>query len=50
LRTHRAGLERLAIRVRERETLDGDDLKMALADAVRDPAPPAVASDRRVAS
>jgi cell division protease FtsH len=50
LRTHRAGLERLAIRVRERETLDGDDLKTALADAVRDPAPPAVASDRRVAS
>jgi cell division protease FtsH len=33
LRTHRAGLERLAVRLRERETLDGDELKAALANA-----------------
>jgi cell division protease FtsH len=33
LRTHRAGLERLAVRLRERETLDGDELKTALANA-----------------
>jgi cell division protease FtsH len=37
LRSHRAGLERLAIRLRERETLDGEELKKALADATRDP-------------
>ena len=50
LRTHRAGLERLAVRLRERETLDGDELSAALADATRDPAPSAAAPDRRVAS
>jgi cell division protease FtsH len=33
LRTHRAGLERLAVRLRERESLDGEELKQALADA-----------------
>jgi cell division protease FtsH len=33
LRQHRAGLERLAVRLRERETLDGEELKTALADA-----------------
>ena len=47
LRTHRAGLERLAVRLREKATLDGDELAAALADATRDdaalpaPAPPA---------
>ena len=50
LRIHRAGLERLAVRLRERETLDGDDLKAALADAIREAPTPAdeVAPDRRV--
>ena len=33
LSTHRPGLERLAVRLRERETLDGEQLKEALADA-----------------
>ncbi len=33
LKTHRAGLERLAIRLRERETLDGPELESALTDA-----------------
>jgi cell division protease FtsH len=33
LAEHRAGLERLAVRLRERETLEGDELKHALADA-----------------
>jgi len=33
LRTYRAGLERLAVRLRERESLDGEELKQALADA-----------------
>ena len=37
LRTYRAGLERLAVRLRERESLDGEELKAALADATRDP-------------
>ena len=36
LRTYRAGLERLAVRLRERESLDGEELKAALADATRD--------------
>lgn len=35
LTRHREGLERLAVRLRERETLDGDTLKSALEDAVR---------------
>jgi cell division protease FtsH len=39
LRAHRAGLERLATRLREKETLDGDELKAALADAMRAEAP-----------
>jgi cell division protease FtsH len=34
LRTHRDGLERLAVKLRTRETLEGDELKTALADAV----------------
>ena len=34
LRAHRAGLERLAAIVREKETLEGDDLKQALAEAL----------------
>ena len=33
LRAHRAGLEQLAALLRSRETLDGDELKRALADA-----------------
>jgi cell division protease FtsH len=33
LRQHRPGLERLAVSLRERETLDGEALKVALADA-----------------
>jgi cell division protease FtsH len=37
LRTHRPGLERLAIRLREKETLDGEELKSALDDAKRLP-------------
>jgi cell division protease FtsH len=37
LRRHRAGLERLAARLRERETLDGDELKAALDDALAAP-------------
>ena len=51
LRTHRAGLERLAVRLRERETLDGDELKAALADAIKsdDPVGAVTASDRRAA-
>jgi cell division protease FtsH len=32
--THRSGLERLAALLRQRETLEGDELKRALADAV----------------
>ncbi len=35
--THRAGLERLATVLRERETLEGDDLKRVLADAIATP-------------
>ncbi len=35
LRSHRSGLERLAAKLRERETLDGEQLKAALADATR---------------
>ena len=48
LRTHRAGLVRLAARLHERETLEGDELAQALADAKSTPtvAPP----DRRAAS
>ena len=34
LRTHRDGLTRLAAKLRTRETLEGDELKEALADAV----------------
>ncbi len=34
LQAHRAGLERLAVNLRERETLEGDELARALADAV----------------
>jgi cell division protease FtsH len=34
LRTHRDGLTRLAAKLRTRETLEGDELKVALADAV----------------
>ncbi len=37
LRSHRAGLERLAVRLRERETLEGEELKHALADATATP-------------
>jgi len=33
LGTHRAGLERLAVLLRQRETLDGEELKRALVDA-----------------
>jgi cell division protease FtsH len=33
LKAHRGGLERLAVRLRERETLDGPELESALADA-----------------
>jgi cell division protease FtsH len=47
LRSHRAGLERLALRLRERETLDGDELKAALADAT---ATVAATTDTRAAS
>jgi cell division protease FtsH len=36
LKRHREGLERLAVRLRERETLEGDDLKTALEDATRE--------------
>jgi cell division protease FtsH len=35
LQAHRAGLERLAVRVRERETLEGEELAAALAEATR---------------
>jgi len=34
LRTHRDGLTRLAVKLRTRETLEGEELKQALADAV----------------
>jgi cell division protease FtsH len=34
LHTHRDGLERLATLLRTRETLEGDELRQALADAV----------------
>jgi len=47
LRNHRAGLERLAVHLRERETLDGDELTTALNDAKRvaeAPSAPRVAS------
>src|SRR6185369_10528931 len=37
LRTHRAGLERLAAVLRQRETLEGDELKRTLADAIGTP-------------
>ncbi len=47
LRTHRAGLERLAKRLHDRETLDGDELKQALADAIRIDTPAVPAADRR---
>jgi cell division protease FtsH len=56
LRTHRAGLERLAIRLRERETLEGPELDAALTDAKQAPATDgaahatATSPDRRVAS
>jgi cell division protease FtsH len=50
LRAHRSGLERLAVSLREHETLDGEALKVALADAVRDDARPAPSPGRRVAS
>jgi cell division protease FtsH len=33
LKSHRSGLERLAVRLRERETLDGAELAAALTDA-----------------
>ena len=46
LGTHRAGLERLAILLRHRETLDGEELKRALAEATAQPDEPA-ASPRR---
>jgi len=39
LRTHRPGLERLARRLREHETLEGATLKAALADAIRETKP-----------
>ncbi len=37
LRTHSAGLERLATVLRQRETLEGDELRRALADAIGTP-------------
>ncbi len=46
LRAHRAGLERLAVRLRERETLDGEDLVAALADAIREETPQPVTAPR----
>jgi cell division protease FtsH len=47
LRSHRAGLERLAGKLRERETLEGEELKAVLADATSTPAVPA--ADQRAA-
>jgi len=38
LRAHRAGLERLAAGLRERETLEGEGLARALADATSETA------------
>jgi cell division protease FtsH len=51
LRAHRAGLQRLAATLRERETLEGEELARALADAKSTPATgAAVTPDRRAAS
>ena len=49
LRTHRTGLERLAIRLRDRETLDGDELARALSDAMQSPDEPARPAEQRAA-
>jgi cell division protease FtsH len=48
LGTHRAGLERLAVLLRQRETLDGEELKRALVDATA-PSDEAAASARGLA-
>jgi cell division protease FtsH len=47
LDTHHAGLERLAALLRERETLDGEELKRALADATAQPDDPAAGPRRQ---
>jgi cell division protease FtsH len=51
LRGHRAGLQRLAARLRERETLEGAELEAALADAKQGSSTDTAAPpDRRAAS
>ena len=50
LRAHRGGLERLAARLRERETLEGDELQKTLADATVGDAPATPGSSERASA
>jgi cell division protease FtsH len=49
LRTHRPGLERLGGILRQRETLEGDELARALSDAMQSPDEPARPAEQRAA-
>jgi len=49
LRAHRAGLERLGDILRQRETLEGDELARALSDATQSPDEPARPAEQRAA-
>jgi cell division protease FtsH len=49
LRAHRAGLERLGGILRQRETLEGDELARALSDAMQSPDEPARPAEQRAA-